>query len=79
MHILTLVIKGVKVLYMSPGSHILRLVKRIRDLQPDHYYFNSFFSYRFSILPLLLIKLRIVPSATILLAARGEFSPEALQ
>lgn len=44
----------------------------------DHYYFNSIFSVWYSILPLLLIRLRILPLKPIVIAPRGELARSAL-
>lgn len=44
----------------------------------DSIYLNSFFSFKFSIVQVLLRKLKLVPYRPIILAPRGEFSPGAL-
>lgn len=42
-------------------------------------YFNSFFNYKFTILPLLLYKLKKIDASKIIIAPRGQFSPGALR
>ncbi|OGT31742.1 MAG: hypothetical protein A3E87_02030 [Gammaproteobacteria bacterium RIFCSPHIGHO2_12_FULL_35_23] len=50
----------------------------LKKLAPDVVYLNSFFSFRFSLLPLLSTKFLNRKNILILLAPRGEFSPGAL-
>ena len=50
----------------------------LRDMPHDVLYLNSFFSFRFSILPLLVRWLRLVPRKPCVIAPRGEFSKGAL-
>lgn len=55
------------------------LAATISSIAPDIVYVNSFFSPRFSILPLLLRRLRLAaPKASWIIAPRGEFAPGAL-
>lgn len=68
-------VKGAKVFYSTNAGQILKASKKI---EYDVYYFNSFFSAAFTILPLLLIALGILPKKPIILAPRGEFSENAL-
>lgn len=45
----------------------------------DLLYFNSFFAFPFTIKPLILKKLRLIPQAPVIVAPRGEFTPGAFQ
>ncbi|MES2382068.1 MAG: glycosyltransferase family 4 protein [Bacteroidota bacterium] len=68
-------VKGAKVFYSTNAIQILKAAKKV---EYDVYYFNSFFSAAYTILPLLLISLGILPEKPIILAPRGEFSENAL-
>lgn len=50
----------------------------INSVNYDVIYLNSFFSYKFSIVPILLCKSKKIPRKQIALAPRGQFSPGAL-
>lgn len=69
-------IDGAKVYYSSKVT--LREINQILSLDFDWIYLNSFFSFKFSILPILIKKYFIKNKSRILLAPRGEFSPGAL-
>lgn len=58
---------------------IPRLEKLLRDTPFDILYLNSFFSYRFTIQPLILRRLGRMPRQPVILAPRGEFSQGALE
>ena len=64
------------VLYTADLS-LANLRRRVAEAMPDVIYLNSFFS-RLTISILLLRRLRLVPSAAVVLAPRGEFSAGAL-
>ena len=67
------------VLYLSPKKlSPLSLCRRIRSIDYDAIYLNSFFNFYFTIIPLLLMRFSFIPSGSIILASRGEFSPGAL-
>jgi glycosyltransferase involved in cell wall biosynthesis len=67
------------VLYLPPDGLGLRGVRGvIRATEHDVLYLNSFFSPSFTILPLLLRRLRLVASRPLVVAPRGEFSNGAL-
>ena len=70
---------GVKVFYLSPNKWIVNMVRAVQTSEMDLYYFNSFYSPKFTILPLLLIMCRILPKNTVIIAPRGEFSPNAMK
>lgn len=50
----------------------------INSIDYDVLYLNSFFSYKFSIVPVILKKIKKILNKRIVLAPRGEFSPGAL-
>ena len=69
-----------KVYYISPDNLSFGGIKRaITSTSYNVLYLNSFFSPYFSIVPLLLRKLYLIPRCSIVLAPRGEFSPNALK
>lgn len=68
-----------KVRYCSPA--MLRgpaLAATLSQTPHDLLYLNSFFSFRFSIVPLLAQRMKLSPAAPTVLAPRGEFSAGAL-
>ncbi|MFO7735333.1 MAG: glycosyltransferase [bacterium] len=68
-----------KVFYASPKSTTAIGVKKIIDnTDCDIVYLNSFFNFRFSILPLLLMKFGFTKRKKVVIAPRGEFSGGAL-
>lgn len=69
---------GAKIYYASPGAGWpIRLTGIIRGFKGDVLHLNSFFSFRFSILPLLLWRL-LKPGRPVIVGPRGEFSGGAL-
>lgn len=70
-----------EIYYLNTRSprHWLRLLRRARRTQLDLIYTNSFFSPKFSLMPILARQLGILPSDEVLIAPRGELSPGALQ
>lgn len=68
-----------KVFYASDvRRNIFDFARILRNLNHDILYLNSFFSYEFSLLPLLARFLRIAPKKPCVIAPRGEFSEGAL-
>jgi glycosyltransferase involved in cell wall biosynthesis len=69
-----------RVMYVSANSVrlFLRGLKELRNTSPDVIYINSFFNWKFSILPQFLSKFHFFGTPKILLAPRGEFDPGAL-
>ncbi|MEO8217772.1 MAG: glycosyltransferase family 4 protein [Acidobacteriota bacterium] len=55
-----------------------KIRKRLKALSPDLLYFNSFFDSLFTVFPLWLRRLRLIPGVPVLVAPRGEFSTGAL-
>lgn len=69
-----------RVLYVSPARlGISSLFRVIASEQADFLYLNTFFSRRFSILPLMARMAGAEGQKEVVLAPRGEFSPGALQ
>jgi len=67
------------VFYTSPKMRSLKEFRNIfYSTQCDVIYLNSFFSPHFTIKPLLLRRLRLIPAKPLILAPRGEFSPGSL-
>ncbi len=68
-----------EIFYSSPTfTAMFRLRKVIRAANPEVLYLNSFFSPKFSIYPIILRWLGLIPQIPIVVAPRGEFSPGAL-
>jgi glycosyltransferase involved in cell wall biosynthesis len=59
-------------------AHWLRLIALARKRRFDLMYVNSLWSPHFSVLPLLLRQLGLLPAPKVLLAPRGELAPAAL-
>lgn len=69
-----------EILYTSPGYLSIRTIFRIlKDMDYDILYFNSYFHFVYSILPLFIFKIAIRNKKPVILAPRGEFSAGALQ
>jgi glycosyltransferase involved in cell wall biosynthesis len=67
------------VLYVSPKKVTLKfLVTLLREVRHSGVYLNSFFSFRFSVLPLIARFTGLVSGTPWLIAPRGEFSSGAL-
>jgi glycosyltransferase involved in cell wall biosynthesis len=68
-----------EVYYCSPKNMSMSALQTIINATDhDVFYLNSFFSLQFTIKPLLLRRLGLIPSKQIILAPRGEFSPGAM-
>jgi glycosyltransferase involved in cell wall biosynthesis len=68
-----------QVFYASPGFMTIKNISRlIRQIPHDVLYLNSFFNFRFSILPLVARRFGLLPDKPVILASRGEFSQGAL-
>jgi glycosyltransferase involved in cell wall biosynthesis len=66
-----------QVFYASPANGFGKTLKIIREFQGDALHLNSFFSFRFSILPLLIARW-VKPQLPVIVGPRGEFSEGAL-
>ena len=56
-----------------------KLRSMITAAKPDIIYLNSFFSPIFTIRPMILRRLGLIPNVPVIVAPRGEFSPGALE
>jgi glycosyltransferase involved in cell wall biosynthesis len=64
--------------YMRRRSQTIRgMARLLRETPHDLLYLNSFFSPRFSIIPLTVMRLGLAPKRPVLIAPRGEFSTGA--
>lgn len=68
---------SINIIYLSPVDFIKKLTNIITEYTGDALNLNSFFSFRFSILPLIIWRIN-KPSKAIILGPRGEFSKGAL-
>ena len=59
--------------------NFFRIKRLVQKTNYDLIYLNSFFSFNFTIIPILLLFLKIVPNRPCILAPRGEFSDNALK
>jgi glycosyltransferase involved in cell wall biosynthesis len=67
------------VLYLRARDYTpLKIRSILTRLDYNMVYLNSFFSFRFSILPIILFQLGLVRRTPLIIAPRGEFSPGAL-
>lgn len=67
------------VYYLDKNFKLREFIKEINSINYSVIYLNSFFSVRFSMIPIMLIKLGIIAKGKkIILAPRGEFSRGAL-
>lgn len=68
-----------RVCYLGPSQQKLRAVARLmRETPHDVIYINSFFNRRFSIYPLLAMRLGLAPRRPVIVAPRGELSDGAM-
>jgi len=73
-------VENAMVYYCSAGNlSLFTIFKILSETRYDMLYLNSFFSPRFTVVPLLLRRLKLVPGKPTLLAPRGEFSDLALE
>lgn len=69
-----------KVMYLGPHQLRSAMLRRlICETSHDVLYLNSLFSSYFTIVPLLLRRLRLIPERPVVIAPRGELSPGALK
>lgn len=69
-----------EVFYLPPRKRTLRELRRlIRATPHDALYLNGCFSRTFTIRPLILRRLGLIPRSPLVLAPRGEFSPGAMR
>lgn len=74
------VVGKAKVYYASKKTLTFKGIKKIlNETEYDLLYLNSFFSYKFTIIPLSLIKIRLVQKKPCIIAPRGTFAIEAFK
>ena len=71
-------VDGGLVRYLSPRELALDLWRLLRSTPHDVLYLNSYFSPMFTIFPMILRLLRVLPRKPVVIAPRGEFSSGAL-
>jgi glycosyltransferase involved in cell wall biosynthesis len=71
-------ISGAPKRYYISGKQVWRLIRILRKTKYDIFYANSYFSFRFSIVPFLWFRLTGTVGKTIIVAPRGELSKGAL-
>ena len=70
---------GATVYYQeNKAKSFFSIIKRIKKINPDILYFNSFFSFFYSFLPIFYLRIVMRSKAPILIAPRGELSKGAL-
>jgi glycosyltransferase involved in cell wall biosynthesis len=68
-----------KVYYVNPTKLTLKKAAEIiNSVNYDLIYLNSFFSYKFTTVPIILRKIKKISNKQIIIAPRGQFSPGAL-
>lgn len=68
------------VYYLSPGARSLRkLTQLMRNTPHDMLYLNSFFDPVFTLQPLLIRRLGLIPRKPLIVAPRGEFASSAMK
>lgn len=68
-----------KVFYTDTSKlNLIKTIEIINSIEYDTMYLNSFFNYKFSIVPILLKKFKRISSKKIVVAPRGEFYQGAL-
>lgn len=73
-------ISGTNIFYSSNSlAFYFRFLKILRSNNYDILYINSFFNFRYAILPIIIIKVLRVNHIKVVLAPRGEFSEGALK
>jgi glycosyltransferase involved in cell wall biosynthesis len=74
------VVSKAKVFYASKKNFNFKgITKLLNETKYDLLYFNSFFSFKFTILPLIIYKFFFLNKKPCIIAPRGEFSPGALK
>ena len=71
-------IEGTKVRYLSRSESMFGLAWILRSTQYDVLYLNSLFAPWYSIVPLLLRRVHLIPTDSVVVACRGQLAAEAL-
>jgi glycosyltransferase involved in cell wall biosynthesis len=69
---------NLSIIYLSPNSILPNIVNKLKGLSFDWMYLNSLFSFKFSIFPYFLVKMKIIKTANVVIAPRGETKKESL-
>jgi len=72
-------VKGAKVFYLSPEKKLNNIKQAINSIDYDLIYLNSFFSFYYTIYPLMLKKMKMIEDRKFIIAPRGEFSKGAIK
>ncbi len=68
-----------KVIYLSPAGTSYGIIRKlVKEINPDTVYFNSMFSYKFTLMPLWVVK-NTLRGKKVILAPRGMLQSGALQ
>lgn len=68
-----------KVYYIDRATLTMNKLRRLlKSIDYNTLYLNSFFSYKFTILPIILYRFNMIKKNIVVLSPRGEFSPGAL-
>ncbi|ELC8389847.1 glycosyltransferase [Clostridium perfringens] len=71
---------GVDVIYLEPSKQKFSDMKRIiNGIDYDVMYLTGYFSHKFTLIPIILRRLRLIKRKKVILAPRGDFSPGALK
>lgn len=69
-----------KIFYLKKNyAEYYNLLRTIQKCSYDLVYINSFFSVKMSIFPIVFRALNLIPRTSLIIAPRGEFSPEAIK
>lgn len=69
-----------RVFFASPSkSFVNSFIKCFKETPHDILYLNSFFDFKFTLIPLIARRLGLIPKSVTILAPRGEFSAGALE
>lgn len=70
--------EDLNILYLSPSNYFKNLKLNLEKKYFDWIYLNSFFSFKYSIIPYLYCKLGFIKTSKVLIAPRGEFESARL-
>ena len=69
-----------QVFYLSLRKLSLKSIKNLlKEFNYDLIYLNSFFTFKYTILPIFLLWIKVLPQSPVVIAPRGEFSFSALK
>lgn len=67
-----------RIFYINSINYLNKLIKIIKEVQPNEIYINSIFSIRYALIPLLLVRFKVIKIQKIILAPRGMLHDGAL-